>query len=296
MAEAIPIPPDPDPREIPSAEPALEANGGVPNTAADPEIEAVTTPEDSKEAPMLDVHPPHDPIHSWKEYLLHMSTIVLGLLIAIGLEQSVEALHHRQQLHQLEKDERAEARRNVDILTTHFEVNIPTMYWYRAALAAARTAVPSNGFVDIVLPPPDPHESSKTMLSPERYVIPGAVSSGSIALLPGPVAQTYARLDYQAQEDQKEVDKIRDDRALIDRFALETGSEIRLGEHLHLTPARRDQLVTALSAYADGLYALLRRDSIYLNYCSAVADGLQDPDALKNYLSNHTVLVEKYQP
>lgn len=42
---------------------------------------------------MIDVHPPHQVIHTWREYLLHRSTIVLGLLIAIGLEQSVEALH-----------------------------------------------------------------------------------------------------------------------------------------------------------------------------------------------------------
>jgi hypothetical protein len=50
---------------------------------------------------MLDVHPPHTSVHTWKDFLLHMATIVLGLLIAIGLEQSVEWLHHGEQRHQL---------------------------------------------------------------------------------------------------------------------------------------------------------------------------------------------------
>jgi hypothetical protein len=47
---------------------------------------------------MLDVHPPHAPTHTWRDFLLHIATIVIGLLIAIGLEQSVEYLHHRRQL------------------------------------------------------------------------------------------------------------------------------------------------------------------------------------------------------
>jgi len=46
---------------------------------------------------MLDVHPPHQPVHNWKDFLIHMSAICLGLLIAIGLEQSVEYFHHRHQ-------------------------------------------------------------------------------------------------------------------------------------------------------------------------------------------------------
>jgi hypothetical protein len=47
---------------------------------------------------MLDVHPPHAAAHSWKDFFVHIATISVGLLIAIGLEQTVEWLHHRQQL------------------------------------------------------------------------------------------------------------------------------------------------------------------------------------------------------
>ena len=47
---------------------------------------------------MLDVHPPHAPTHTWKDFFLHIATIVIGLLIAIGLEQTVEYVHHRRQI------------------------------------------------------------------------------------------------------------------------------------------------------------------------------------------------------
>ena len=62
---------------------------------------------------MLDVHAPHETVHTWRDFFIHIATIVVGLLIAIGLEQSVEYLHHREQLHQLRHDLRAESLRNL---------------------------------------------------------------------------------------------------------------------------------------------------------------------------------------
>lgn len=38
----------------------------------------------------MEVHPPEHPIFTWKQFFSHMAVIVLGLLIAIGLEQTVE--------------------------------------------------------------------------------------------------------------------------------------------------------------------------------------------------------------
>jgi hypothetical protein len=47
---------------------------------------------------MLDVHPPHAAAHTWKDFFIHIATIVCGLLIAVGLEQTVEYFHHRHQV------------------------------------------------------------------------------------------------------------------------------------------------------------------------------------------------------
>ena len=44
---------------------------------------------------MLEVHPPTEPVHGWRDFLLHLLTITIGLLIALSLEGCVEWRHHR---------------------------------------------------------------------------------------------------------------------------------------------------------------------------------------------------------
>jgi hypothetical protein len=44
---------------------------------------------------MLDVHPPHESVHTWRDFFIHIATIVIGLIIAVGLEQTVETIHRR---------------------------------------------------------------------------------------------------------------------------------------------------------------------------------------------------------
>jgi len=79
----------------------------------------ITTPHETpaeEPAPMLDVHPPHEAAHSWRDFFIHIATITVGLLIAISLEQSVEAIHHRHQRFELERDLRVEARKNLHLI------------------------------------------------------------------------------------------------------------------------------------------------------------------------------------
>jgi hypothetical protein len=45
--------------------------------------------------PMLDVHLRHEATRTWKDFFIHIAIIVIGLLIAISLEQTVEYFHHR---------------------------------------------------------------------------------------------------------------------------------------------------------------------------------------------------------
>jgi hypothetical protein len=63
--------------------------------------------------PMLDVHPPHAAIHGWRDFFIHIATITIGLLIAIGLEQTVEYVHHREQLSDARRHGTAATRRLV---------------------------------------------------------------------------------------------------------------------------------------------------------------------------------------
>jgi hypothetical protein len=61
---------------------------------------------------MLDVHAPEHPIHGVREFLLHLFTITVGLLIALGLENMVEWRHHVHLKHQAEETMRLEIRAN----------------------------------------------------------------------------------------------------------------------------------------------------------------------------------------
>jgi hypothetical protein len=62
--------------------------------------------------PVLDVHPPHEPMHGWRDFLLHLTTITIGLLIALGLEGLVEWQHHRHLVHEAEASLRQEIQSN----------------------------------------------------------------------------------------------------------------------------------------------------------------------------------------
>ncbi len=44
---------------------------------------------------MIDIHPPHHAATARRDFFIHLTTVVLGILIAIGLEQTVEYFHHR---------------------------------------------------------------------------------------------------------------------------------------------------------------------------------------------------------
>jgi hypothetical protein len=53
----------------------------------------------------MDIHAPTEPIHTKKDFFIHLFTITIGLLIALSLEGLVEYIHHRHLV--------AEARANI---------------------------------------------------------------------------------------------------------------------------------------------------------------------------------------
>ena len=62
---------------------------------------------------MLDVHALHQSVRTWKDFLVHIATIVIGLLIAIGLEQTVEYFHHRHEVREARQALAAEHEENI---------------------------------------------------------------------------------------------------------------------------------------------------------------------------------------
>ena len=61
---------------------------------------------------MIEVHAPHEAVHSWKDAFIHIAIIVVGLLIAVGLEQTVEWMHHRREVAKVREELRGEREAN----------------------------------------------------------------------------------------------------------------------------------------------------------------------------------------
>jgi len=79
----------------------------------------ISTSVQERPEPMLDVHPPHTSVHTWKDFFIHLATIVLGLLIAVGLEQLVERAHDRYKLQETREALRREREANGRNLVTN---------------------------------------------------------------------------------------------------------------------------------------------------------------------------------
>jgi len=72
---------------------------------------------------MLDVHPPHTPTHTWKDFFIHIATIVVRLVIAVGLEQAVERVHQHYELRETREAldrEREGNRHRMEANTRHW--------------------------------------------------------------------------------------------------------------------------------------------------------------------------------
>jgi len=78
---------------------------------------------------MIDVHPPHHAANTLRDFLIHIATIVVGLLIAIGLEQGVEMLHERHAIHESHEALQREYEENAQRVTKE------TQFWRRGAAA-----------------------------------------------------------------------------------------------------------------------------------------------------------------
>ncbi len=71
----------------------------------------------------MEIHTPEAPLHSFRDFLVHLMMIALGVLIALGAEGIVEAAHHHHLVHQAQENLRAEMRVNYDTL----EENLPKL-------------------------------------------------------------------------------------------------------------------------------------------------------------------------
>ncbi len=146
---------------------------------------------------MLDVHPPHHATHTWRDFFIHIATITVGLLIAVGIEQTVEYFHHRHQRHQLQEDLHNEAEQNLQVIDRDLKMQ-ELESWFEQA-----TQLPDiqKNKVQITLPFPSCLAGSVgtaeyRYFAPSQAVWATAKESALVDLLPVDQARMQARLTH----------------------------------------------------------------------------------------------------
>ena len=157
--------------------------------------EAAHVAEAAKEdEAMLDVHPAHHAASSWKEFFTHIATIVLGLLIAVGLEQTVEYFHHRYEVAETRKALEIERRININhfaMQTEEFHRFVPKLETDLAIFRflKAHPHAPAEQW---------PGRFSGTHLGPSLTYADArwntAKQDNVLVLMPGPEVQEYSIL------------------------------------------------------------------------------------------------------
>jgi hypothetical protein len=149
----------------------VESNPGLPQGQLDPP----SIPEEP--APMLDVHPAHHAASTWRDFFIHIATIVLGLIIAVGLEQTVEYIHHRHQAREARENIQQEMARNLAILQHNQQLLADT----QQNLSKNFDLLNSSASDTEILPQ---FETAWTLLRRQDAAWVAAKIDGSLALIP----------------------------------------------------------------------------------------------------------------
>ena len=218
---------------------------------------------------MLDVHPPHEAAHTWKDFFIHIATIVIGLIIAVGLEQTVEAIHHSAERRALLHDIHVECEENLRSLDINIAGYVGRSDWETSAAAVLRAAPVVRGSITASLPVAPPLPFAPV---PSRAVWTVARSSGTVALVPKSLAQVFDRLDFHGEQFQRNYERISDSNAALFRFRVTIGTAVKPGVTLHLTPTQRDELLEAL---ANNIYNE-KLSALYASYWKADSQAVLD--------------------
>jgi len=197
---------------------------------------------------MIDVHPAPHAAHSWREFLIHIATIAIGLLLALVLEQTVEHFHHLHQRHRLEQALHDEALLNRRIVAFN-----------RESIDAVRSNIHLNmtnldrGGKDFS-PVPPTHDTFLPVVD-SAWVV--ARSNGGLALLTDALAESYWKVEVLAEATDNSLRSLADARKKVDSLA-----------HLHANPAEltTDERAALLRAYSEEDQELGNLNYIVMSY------------------------------
>lgn len=182
-----------------------------PQLAPEPEdrLQAATPSREESSAgseianPMLEVHAPHESIHKWKDFFVHIATIVVGLFIAVALDQSVEAIHRHSEVANLREDLQQESRQILADAKNSQAAHLYEIRWLATRIAQTQLAIRERRLIG-------PHETNDmpNYVSPDIPIWRSAKAAGRTGLLTKDEVNAYAEIEYvQAHLEEMEAAK-----------------------------------------------------------------------------------------
>jgi hypothetical protein len=241
---------------------------------------APTRPRPRDPAKMLEAHAPHGDIQTWKGFLVHIGAIVIGLLIAVGLEQSVEFLHHRHQRLQLEEQMRAVLEDDTQRAIPDDLRQLTALHGY---LVDLQTAVVARAHGQSLPAVPDPKAERAGILIrfPSLAPYEPAKENGTIALLSSERIRLYNRIALQRDlllkvcehwfEDLAAVDAFRKRYHYADSVGLIGGVDLAA-----LSPAELSEYQALIGTLMSRVDWILRRLRLLALLSQTILDGARD--------------------
>lgn len=157
----------------------------------------------------MDIHKPRA-AHSWREFLIEIGTIVCGILIALGLEQVVEAVHRGAEVKEAREALNAEVSLDLGVYQHFLEHRIcfdarldEISRWLESPAAARGSRFPAT------LPDPQLLYGSSSDWS---------IATGAVAKMPFKVRSRYALFYTVLSVDQRNLNIFYDQWAYMQRY------------------------------------------------------------------------------
>lgn len=226
------------------------------------------------------------PLHGWRELSVEIGVIVVGIIIALCLEQAVEFFHHRAQREELTETLRKDGERNRAYIKADIDKSKAILDWALAQAAAVERAGPSGPLTIRRLP-------GTYIGSPDAGVWPSARTSGVSNLLPSS-AQNW--LEYLGQINDEifvspacEAEQLYGTYAALDAVIAGHATKTRSGDIdlSSLDPAQRSAAMERLRAIAEHARSVMRKLIVYdignAYILSTPFDRLDTPEAGQHY-------------
>jgi hypothetical protein len=221
---------------------------------------------------MIDIHDAHHAASTWKEFFIHIATIVLGLLIAVGLEQTVEYIHHARERRVLIAGMRAESEENVATLQRDVAHKLDLADMLLAQMKALEHAKPHAGVITVALPA---HAPIGGNASPDGAVWAIAQTNGNAALLSETEAEVYYRLEIEAELAREFQQRGFDAQSALDDEEVRLHTHLTSGTTITLPAADLPDLLRVLAALVRAVDHDAERDAYWEGAADGVAHGVK---------------------